>query len=64
MGLSPPSAGVEGGFEAGEREVLCGFARESLRDRLSEQEHREACTKRVQGETTAMVGEGWGQISG
>lgn len=45
----------EGGFEAGDREILCGFARQCLRDHQGEQDHRESCIKRIQGENMVMV---------
>lgn len=58
-GTFPSDVGVEGGFEAGEGEVLCGFARGSLGDHQGGQEHRGPCMKRVQGETKVMVVQEW-----
>lgn len=54
------NVGVEVGFEAGEGEVLCGFARGSLRDHEGGWEHRGPCMKRVQRETKVMVVQEWG----
>lgn len=54
-GTFPTNVGVEGGFEAGEGEVRCGFARGSLRDHQGGREQRGLCMKRVEGETKVIV---------
>lgn len=56
----PFKVSEEEGFEEGDREILCGFVRQSLRDHQYEQEQRGPCIKAYQEKTWYC----WCRISG